>query len=76
MYLLPCYGYPFLYIDYPFTMPFYHTVGAMTHQNVINLLAVQLQMAAVIFYHDKHVSVQYILTHEAKHTNILTHMEI
>lgn len=48
-------------------MPFYHTVVAMTHQNVINLLAVQLQMAAVISYCDKPVSVRYIITHEAKH---------
>lgn len=67
MYFLQCYGYLSLYIDYPLMMPFYHTVVVMTHQNVINLLAVQLQMAVVIFYRDKHVSVQYILTHEAKH---------
>lgn len=48
-------------------MPFYHTVVAMTHQNVINLLAVQLQMAAVTSYRAKPVAVQYILTHETKH---------
>lgn len=74
-YFLQYYGYLLLYIDYPLMMPFYHTVVAMTHQNVINLLAVQLQMAAVTSYRDKPVSVQDILTHEAKH-NKHTHVEI
>lgn len=72
MFFLQYYCYLLLYIDYPLMMPFYHAVVVMPHQNVINLLAVQLQMAAVILYRDKHVPVQYILTHEAehnKHTN-------
>lgn len=67
MHFLQYYGYLLLYIDYPLTMPFDHTVVAMAHRSVINLLAVQLQRAAVIFYRGKPVSVQYILTHEAKH---------
>lgn len=58
MYVLQCYGYLSLYLDYPLMMPVDHTAVAMTHQNVINLLAVQLQMAVVVFYGDKRVSVQ------------------
>lgn len=67
MYCLQYYGDFLLQIFYWLWIPFYNSGVPKTHRNVINLLAVQLQVAEVLSYCDKHVSLHYIQTHEAKH---------